>query len=147
MLTRNIRFNWRTVLLLLAAAILCTWAGSFFMRSSQTDAPPKTSHQVGDWRAEWSIGPYPAKVLEANTFTIRMVNSEGKPMQGAVIAGKLDMVGMVCGNVAVELKETSPGVYVGEGVPLMAGTWSASLSVMSQDGTSTTMIRRFKTVH
>jgi hypothetical protein len=47
------------------------------------------------------------------------------------------MIGMVCGDVDFNMKEASPGLYTGEGIPLMAGMWKATLTIDSGDKTYT----------
>ena len=88
---------------------------------------PEHDFEIG--HIEWSIDGYPAKVLKENTFTLDITGADGKPLTGAGLDVKLDMLAMLCGDVDFRLAEISPGTYTGAGIPLMAGTWKATLTL------------------
>lgn len=125
----------------LIIVLALTW-----LQSSEEAPPPITEHSFEAGHAIWTIHPYPAKALENNTFTLELTDSAGAPLQRASLAIKLDMIGMVCGDVVFKMKEASPGLYTGEGVPLMAGMWKATLTIESGDKTYT-LERRLQAVH
>lgn len=125
----------------LLIVLALTW-----IQSSEEAPPPTTEHSFVAGHAIWTIRPYPAKVLENNTFTLELTDSAGAPLQGASLTIKLDMIGMVCGDVVFKMKESSPGLYTGEGIPLMAGMWRATLTVENGDKTYT-VERRLQAVH
>ena len=108
--------------LIIAAALIWIFAG-------REAAPPVTEHDFELGHIEWSIDGYPAKVLKENTFTLDITGADGKPVTGASLAVKLDMLAMLCGDVDFRLAEISPGKYTGAGIPLMAGTWKATLTL------------------
>lgn len=89
---------------------------------------PKQAIPQGE--ASWEIDNSPAKALELNTFRITLHNLAGKPITDVSLRMQLDMIGMVCGDYSFVLTESSPGVYEGEGMPLMAGRWQASLTLV-----------------
>lgn len=96
-------------------------------------APAATTHIGDGWQAEWTIGPYPAKVLQESRFTVKLADADGRPIRSADVSAELDMRHMGCGTVSFRLKETAPGVYEGTGYALMPGTWEASLTVDAAD--------------
>lgn len=128
-----------------ATAILIGLALTW-LQNSEEITPPITEHSFEVGHAIWMIRPYPAKVLQNNTFTLELTDSDEAPLQGASLAVKLDMIGMVCGDVVFKMKEVSPGIYTGEGIPLMAGMWKAMLTIESGDKTYT-IERRLQAVH
>ncbi|MFF2888192.1 FixH family protein [Paenibacillus sp. NPDC057967] len=88
-----------------------------------------TVHSYNGGQLEWNIVDYPATVLASNTFQLKMSDASGNPLQGAQLDIKLEMISMVCGDFDFSLTETAPGLYSGEGVPLMPGLWKASLTI------------------
>ncbi|RCW50303.1 FixH family protein [Paenibacillus prosopidis] len=120
--------------LIAVTALLIVFALTW-IQSSEEAPPPITEHSFEIGHAIWTIRPYPAKVLKNNTFTLELTDSAGTPLQGASLAIKLDMIGMVCGDVVFKMKEASPGHYTGEGIPLMAGMWKATLTIENGDKT------------
>ncbi|MFD0959586.1 FixH family protein [Paenibacillus chungangensis] len=88
---------------------------------------PKQAIPQGE--VNWEIDNFPARALELNTFRISLHNMAGKPITDMSLQMQLNMIGMVCGDYSFVLTESSPGVYEGEGMPLMAGRWQASLTI------------------
>lgn len=129
-----------------AVTALLTVLALTWIQSGKEASPPITEHTFEAGHAIWTIRPYPAKVLQNNTFTLELTDSAGAPLQGAVLTVKLDMIGMVCGDVSFNIKEISPGLYTGEGIPLMAGMWKAALTIESGNKTYT-LERRLQAVH
>ncbi|WP_138751489.1 hypothetical protein [Paenibacillus sinopodophylli] len=123
-------------------------AGSaiWWFSSDDADPPQITEHTFDIGTASWMISEYPAKVLHANLFTVDIKDLQGLPIKDAVIRVKLEMLSMVCGDYDFEMIESSPGNYEGEGVPLMAGTWSATLTLETNQQ-SYTISRLLKAVH
>ncbi|MDQ0116672.1 FixH family protein [Paenibacillus harenae] len=141
--TRTPIYKW--LLALLAAAVIVT-AAFTWLQTTEAAPPAVTAHSFGEGSVTWEIGRYPAKVLELNDFRLTLNTSSGAPLQNAHLSIVLDMIGMNCGNYSFELTETAPGVYEGEGMPLMAGTWKATLSLETAEG-SYTIARRLTAVH
>ncbi|WP_424765652.1 FixH family protein [Paenibacillus sp. sgz302251] len=115
------------------------------LHSDMEAAPPLTEHTFEHGQLIWSIDAYPAKVLTNNTFTINITDDSGAPIRDVTLAIKLDMLSMVCGDVSFQLTETAPGQYTGMGVPLMAGTWKATL-VLDAGDQSYSIERHFQAV-
>jgi hypothetical protein len=128
--------------LALLIGLAVTW-----LRSGETAPPKVTEHIFESGHAAWSIDTYPAKVLHENHFVIDLTDQSGAPLQGAALSVKLDMVNMVCGDYAFKMTEIAPGKYTGEGVPLMAGTWKATLSLVTETQKEYTIIRLLSAVH
>ncbi|OBZ16991.1 FixH family protein [Bacillus sp. FJAT-26390] len=136
---------YKFLFLLIGAALLV--AAAFTLLSEPSDAaPPITEHALGSGHAIWSINPYPAKVLRGNRFLIDLTDESGAALQGASLSVNLEMMDMVCGDYAFKMTEASPGQYSGDGVPLMAGTWKATVTVQTGDQTYT-IVRMLKAIH
>lgn len=136
-------YKW--LLALLAAAVIIT-AAFAWLQTTEAAPPAVTEHSFGEGSLTWEIGRYPAKVLELNDFRLKLNTSAGAPLQNAKLSIVLDMIGMNCGNYSFKLTETAPGVYEGEGMPLMAGTWKATLSLDTAER-SYSIARRLTAVH
>lgn len=133
-----------TIVLLVVAivvGIVFTW-----LRKGEELSPPMTEHVFDKGEATWSIDGYPAKVLHNNLFKIELTDLSGAPLQGAELSVKLEMMDMVCGDYEFKMTEADPGTYTGEGVPLMAGTWKATLTLKTVDQTYT-IDRLLRAVH
>lgn len=116
------------------------------LRKGDDTSPPITEHSFENGKAIWSIDGYPAKVLHNNQFKIELTDLTGTPLHGADLAVKLEMLDMVCGDYDFKMTEAAPGTYTGEGVPLMAGTWKATLTLKTTDRTYT-IVRLLRAIH
>ncbi|WP_169082965.1 FixH family protein [Paenibacillus sp. PL91] len=136
---------YKFIILLIAIALLAgltlTW-----LRHRDKAPPPISEHTFESGHAIWSIATYPAKALRENRFLIELADESGAALHGASLSVKLEMLDMVCGDYEFKMTEASPGKYEGEGVPLMAGTWKATLTV--DTGAQTyTIVRLLKAIH
>lgn len=135
----------RFICIFVAIALLVGIAFTL-LRDSEEAPPPITEHAFESGHAIWSIDDYPAKVLHSNHFIIELTDLSGAPLQGAGLTVKLDMLNMICGDYEFSMTETAPGKYSGEGVPLMAGTWKATLTLVTGDDTYT-IVRLLRAIH
>lgn len=120
---------------------------AFILLRDRGEAPPPvTEHAFESGHAIWSIDAYPAKVLHSNNFSIELTDLSGAPLQDARLTVKLDMLNMICGDYEFSMTEIAPGRYSGEGVPLMAGTWKATLTLVTGDHTYT-IVRLLRAIH
>lgn len=120
----------------------------FWLQSEQAAADPAiTEHRLENGSASWSINPYSAQVLHNNLFTITIIDQSGKPVEGAALHIKLEMLAMLCGDYSFELAEAAPGTYSGIGIPLMAGLWNASLTITYADGQTSHTSRTVSAIH
>lgn len=138
-----------TYALLAAAIILIAASLHALLQMSPAAAadPASTSHHQAGVRMDWSIRQYPAVALQNNGFQLRLLDSSDQPVTGSRIGVKLEMLDMLCGDYTFELRETSPGVYEGEGVPLMPGLWRATASIQPEMGESYKVHRTLKAVY
>lgn len=83
-----------------------------------------------------------AVVLKPNAFTVEIRQADQRPVSGAAIDITLSMPDMFCGSSTVKAAEIAPGVYQGDGIPLMAGASSAEVKV-SLNGQTYTMQHSF----
>ncbi|MDF2836280.1 MAG: YtkA-like protein [Paenibacillus sp.] len=133
---------WAVGILILAAAMYA------LLRSSSAAADPAlTKHHQAGYRLEWSISQYPAVALRDNGFRLQLLDASDQPLSGAKIGIKLEMLDMLCGDYNFELRETSPGVYEGDGVPLMPGLWRATAAVQPEKGDPFKVDRTLKAVY
>lgn len=143
---RRLRFRSITFLLFLASILVLAFI--WLLRPSWTSADSAvTEHAYGDGKLQWSIADYPATVLSGNTFTLTLSDEDGKPFEGVEMIVKLEMLGMICGDYHFEMSETAPGVYTGEGVPLMPGLWKATVTIQGNDNNIASISRTFKAVY
>lgn len=132
------------IIFLFIALLLVAVIG--WLRSGEAPAPPITEHDFDKGHVEWTIEGYPTKALHNNLFSLMLTDRNGVPLRGATLEIKLDMLNMVCGDYVFSLEEISPGLYTGEGVPLMAGMWKATLTLVSEDQTYT-LVRHLQAIH
>jgi len=119
-------------LLTLVIAVLISL--SFIWDRFAGAATPLSSIQSFDEvQIHWTMNPSPAKALQNNTFTLTIEQLNGEPLIGAAASIRLDMISMDCADVIFQLIETAPGVYEGEGLPLMAGMWKAYLTLTTNE--------------
>jgi|GEM_PF-1917507 len=131
---------------LLALAVIVAVAVLIWQRNTEAAEPLSASVAFDIGTVVWSNDPSPVKALRNNKFTLLIETAEGAPLQGASASMLLDMIGMDCADVAFELSEVSPGVYEGEGMPLMAGAWKATLS-LEAEGESYKVVHRVKVTY
>ncbi|MHA6484279.1 hypothetical protein ACX1C1_20505 [Paenibacillus sp. strain BS8-2] len=139
-----------TIYMLWAIVTIIIAAGLFtLLRASSASAadPAFTSHQFADVQIQWNIQQYPAVVLENNGFRIELLDSAAQPFADAQVHIKLEMLDMLCGDYDFELRETSPGIYEGDGVPLMPGLWRAIATIQPESGTPFEIRRTLKAVY
>ncbi|WP_168119047.1 hypothetical protein [Paenibacillus sp. HB172176] len=109
--------------------------------------PAVTKHTFAGGELTWSILNYPAIVLDDNHFSIAIQDAADAALHATSLQIKLDMIGMLCGDYTFDLVETSPGVYEGDGIPLMAGLWKATLTIRLGDGQTVKISRSLKAVY
>ncbi|OMF24813.1 hypothetical protein BK133_22220 [Paenibacillus sp. FSL H8-0548] len=129
------------VVLALLASLTFIW-----LRSGAKAAPPITEHTFELGQAVWEIDAYPAKVLQENHFEVGLTDLTGAPLQGAILSVKLEMLNMVCGDYEFQMTEVLPGKYSGEGIPLMAGKWKATITLEKAEH-SYTLVRVLQAIH
>ncbi|MCR8629791.1 FixH family protein [Paenibacillus radicis (ex Xue et al. 2023)] len=86
-----------------------------------------------------------AVMLKPNPFTVTIHNADQRPASGAAVDITIYMPDMFCGTSTVKAKEIQPGVYQGDGIPLMAGKSAAEVKVQL-DGRTFTVEHPFLTV-
>lgn len=136
-----IKYTFIFLLLVLLVSVAFIW-----LRSGDKPTPPITEHKFELGQAVWAIDAYPAKVLHENHFEVDLTDRTGAPVQGAILSVKLEMLNMVCGDYEFQMTEASPGKYSGEGIPLMAGTWKATIK-LEKDEHSYTLVRLLQATH
>lgn len=120
---------------LLLAAVGYAW-------KSATVIEPVTHAELGTVQAQIELAANPAAVLQRNELRITLQAADGAPVRDARIEAVLVMPAMLCGTYQVKLEQTEPGIYTGEAVPLMPGTWQAEAS-FELDGGTFTAVHRF----
>lgn len=70
-----------------------------------------------------------AVMLKPNPISITIHGADDRPVSGAVVDLTVFMPDMFCGTSSAKAVEVQPGVYQGEGIPLMAGKSAAEVKV------------------
>lgn len=115
-----------------AAFFLCLVSWALLLSACSPQAP--RPQEVGGYRLELSISPYPPRAEKEARFTLR-VSSEGRPasLQNPLLVLSMPGHGHPPGKVA--LFPAGEGLYRAEGVVLgMAGRWEARLEARDQKG-------------
>ncbi|MFB6364054.1 hypothetical protein ACFCP7_08310 [Paenibacillus elgii] len=112
-----------------AMIVLGTWFGFRQFAATSPQFPPVTDFMVEGYRIQVSLYPSLATTLKPATFTVMLHDAAGRPMSGATGAATISMPQMLCGVSPFTLTETEAGRYVGEGIPLMAGSSVADVSM------------------
>jgi copper transport protein len=127
-------------------------AGALFAAAVLTSLPPPASALArvknvaarvgpGPVSEELSKGPYrvhvsvaPNKAAVANAFTVRLTRN-GKPVPGAQVVTKFDMLDMEMGEQSYELRQLRPGTF-SKTVPalVMVGHWGLQFEVTPPGG-------------
>jgi len=87
-------------------------------------------------------GKTEAAVLQPNAFIVEIRRDDRRPVSGAAVDITLSMPDMFCGTSTAKAAEIAPGLYRGDGIPLMAGASSAEVKV-SLNGRTYTMAHPF----
>lgn len=86
-----------------------------------------------------------AFMLKPNPISIMIRGADDRPVSGAVVDITVYMPDMFCGTSSAKAVEVQPGVYLGEGIPLMAGKSAAEVKVQL-DGRTFTIEHLFLSV-
>ncbi|XOK58546.1 FixH family protein [Paenibacillus elgii] len=116
-----------------AMIVLGTWFGFRQFATTSPQFPPVSDFLVEGYRIQVALHPSPATALKPATFTVTLRDSDGRPVSGATGTATISMPQMLCGESPFTLTETETGRYVGEGIPLMAGSSVADVSMTAGD--------------
>lgn len=112
-----------------AAAVLLLLIGASYAWKDSIQYEAVMTVQQEDIVLRTEIAPFPPRMLAPATLTIHVSDHSGQPVNKAKVTASLSMPDMMCGRIEVNISEAEPGVYTGEAVPLMAGTWEALVVV------------------
>ncbi|MFE5324534.1 FixH family protein [Paenibacillus sp. NPDC056579] len=110
------------------AAVLC---GAWLVQQHQPipDYKPVSVFTEEPYTFEVKMNTDHAVVLKPNGFTVEIRQADQRPVSGAAIDITLSMPDMFCGTSTVKASEVAPGIYHGDGIPLMAGASTADVKV------------------
>jgi hypothetical protein len=91
--------------------------------------PAVTELKQEPYTVQVKLNTAEAVMLKPNTFTVTIRRTDERPVSGAAVDISLFMPSMFCGTSTVKAAEVQPGVYQGEGIPLMAGPSAAEVKV------------------
>jgi hypothetical protein len=133
-----------------AAVLAAVLFGGWLLTGAGTGAraasyPEATEAAQAPYTFEVRLERAEAVVLKPNTFTVTIGQDDRLPVSGADVRITLYMPDMFCGTSEAKAVEVRPGVYQGEGIPLMAGASAADVSI-NLDGRTYTVQHRFKAV-
>ncbi|MCP3772889.1 FixH family protein [Paenibacillus sp. MZ04-78.2] len=124
---------WLRLFALGAMIVLGTWFGFRQFAGTSPQFPPVSDFMVEGYRIQVSLHTSPARALKPGTFTVTLHDTAGRPVSGATGTATISMPQMLCGASPFTLTETEAGLYVGEGIPLMAGSSVADVSMTTGD--------------
>lgn len=127
-----------TLCLLLAGALAWKLLAPDAIGGSSLAAPEERTASViraDGLLIEAGTGGQPVQALKEGTMTVSITEPDGSPVTGAELEMVVDMKNMNHPLPAIALSETSPGVYEGRFVPVMAGKWIAELKAAVQGQT------------
>lgn len=116
-----------------AIIVLGTWFGFRQFAATSPQFSPVSDFMVEGYRIQVALHPSPATALKPATFTVTLRDADGRPVSGATGTATILMPHMLCGESPFTLTETETGRYVGEGIPLMAGSSVADVSMTAGD--------------
>jgi len=84
-----------------------------------------------------SSNNFEIKLITPKSFTpdqstpiqMKILDREGKPVEGAKVSADLDMQGMSHGNISMKMQETGNGEYVGQANFEMEGDYTAAITI------------------
>lgn len=121
---------------LLCVALLAALAGSLAATpggstaASSSSGPIVKTGQAGSYPITFNLSP---GAFGTNTFTVTVKDSQGKPLDKAIVRVKTLMLDMDMGEQTIPLDaagDGSPGVYSGQGDLTMAGNWKVTVIVL-----------------
>ncbi|MCM3116510.1 FixH family protein [Neobacillus sp. MER 74] len=66
---------------------------------------------------------------QATPIQMKILDREGKPVEGAKVSVDLDMQGMSHGDISMKMEETGKGMYVGQADFEMEGDYTAAITI------------------
>ena len=81
-----------------------------------------------------TIAPYPLKAQQANTLTLTVTGSDGKPLSGASIKASVAMLSMDMGTSHPAFKDIGGGRYQAAVSFAMPGPWQVTVKVTPPGG-------------
>lgn len=78
--------------------------------------------------------PTPMQSGRVATVSVRVTQADGAPLTGATVSFVAEHTGMSMGKGTVATQERAPGVYGGEYIPPMAGTYRLTVKVEGPQG-------------
>lgn len=105
---------------------------------------PAGGQRANSGAQEYTAGPYrfavelkpTAPIVGENTLIVRLKDKDGQPLSEASIRAVAEMPAMgamPAMRAPAEMRETTPGVYVGTFEPSMEGAWPLSLTLQASD--------------
>jgi YtkA-like protein len=122
----------QTFIQIAAASIAATVLSVMTVSPAAAQAKPKPKAAKADIDI-MLMQPKDVKTGE-NKFEVMVKGADGKPMSGADVSVLFVMPAMPAMKMAemrneVKLKPSGPGMYMGPGNVMMAGTWNVTVSV------------------
>ncbi|MEW9702065.1 FixH family protein [Paenibacillus sp. SI8] len=110
-------------------ALLSIWLFDWSPSSAISAAP--TATEVDGVVVEVLMANAPALILKPNPLKIGLHRTDGQPVTNAEVDFELIMPSMFCGKVSGQAMPAAlePGTYTAEAIPLMAGVWSANITI------------------
>jgi len=124
---------------LLTLSIICIFGmalGAWIIRPSLDKEVNSKSVIVTDALKLEIVSNQPvAAVMHENSFTIKLTDRIGHPVERAEIDVHLRMPSMFCGSIPTTVEERTPGEYLVRGIPVMHGGWQAEVKLTALNHT------------
>ncbi|WP_409340668.1 hypothetical protein [Paenibacillus sp. MBLB4367] len=119
----------KTKTILSAAICILLLAAAGFLWKASAQYPAETVVRSGDYRIVVKLIPLQAKVLKPTALQVSVFDANEQPVDSANVSISLFMARMFCGTVSVETASKGQGVFGGEAIALMPGSWTAEANV------------------
>lgn len=133
----------RTKALLILGAVLAAAVTAGYTWKASADFPDQTTVAAGSYLISIELLPHQAKVMKPAALSVTISDQDGRPVENAAVEAKLFMPNMFCGTIGATLEPDENGVFIGETIAVMPGTWNADAAI-TIDGQTYTVKHRFE---
>lgn len=112
------------------------WSASGEPTDVTAPAEVPIAYQAGPFRLGVGVEPSTPRVGD-NELTLRVEDSAGRPVSGAVVRAVAEMPAMgamAAMRAPADIVEVDPGVYRGSFAPSMAGSWPLTIEILHEEG-------------
>jgi uncharacterized GH25 family protein len=121
----------RTLIIMITIAVVLALLYTVFsmLDRNHRSGLKQTVLEEAGYTFEVTMEQTPAKILKPNALQVSIRDADGLPVKNAEIDFELIMPHMFCGKFEGKASLAAPGKYIGDAIPLMAGSWNANVSI------------------